>query len=487
MPMTDRLDAVVVGSGPNGLAAAIRLAESGRSVLVLESADEIGGGTRSAELTRPGYVHDICSAIHPLAAGSPYLTSLPLAAHGLEWVHPDAPLAHPLDDGPAVVLERSQAETDAHLDSPDRGAWSQFIGSHVAAWDEICAQVLGPMLRVPRRPLRLVHFGLAALRSAEGLSQSAFSGPRGRALFAGLAAHSFLSLRHPTSASFGLMLGAAAHTVGWPMAAGGSQAIADALAAHLRSLGGEIRTGVHVRRLHDVPPARVLLFDLTPAQVLGIAGDLVPTFTRRRLSRFRRGPGVFKIDYALSRPVPWKAEGASRAGTVHLGGTSEEIAASEDAVTSGHHPDRPYVLVAQQSLFDRSRAPGDGQTLWAYCHVPNGSTVDMTDAIERQLERFAPGFRDVVVARSAMTSADLEAHNANYAGGDISGGAHDGLQLLARPMISLSPYRLARPDGARPGLYICSASTPPGGGVHGMCGYHAAQAVLRQATKRHAR
>jgi phytoene dehydrogenase-like protein len=477
--VADRLDAVVVGSGPNGLCAALRMAQAGGSVLVLEAEDQIGGGTRTAELTLAGYRHDVCSAIHPFAVASPYLSRLPLGEHGLEWIHPEVAVAHPLDDGPAVLLERSMAATGETFDPVDRVAWERLVGATVADWDTVVAQFLGPALRPPRHPLSLARFGLRALRSAEGVATALFDGPRGRALFAGLAGHAFLPLGHPTSAAFGLVFGAAAHTVGWPMARGGSQAIADALAGYLRSLGGEVETGIRVRTLRDVPPARSVLLDVSSASALGIAGGLVGPLVSRRTARFRPGPGVYKVDYALSEPVPWKAEGTERAGTVHLGGTLEEIAESEAQVAAGAHPDKPYMLVAQQSLADPARAPEGGHTLWAYCHVPNGSTVDMSRAIETQLERFAPGFEDVVLARHTMTSADLEAYNANYVGGDISGGAHDGLQLFARPRLALMPYRLARPTSVRPGIYLCSSSTPPGGGVHGMCGFHAAGTALR--------
>lgn len=474
MPRRESYDAVVVGAGPNGLAAAITLARAGRSVLLLEAEERLGGGARSAELTRPGFVHDVCSAVHPMGVASPFFRTLPLGERGLEWVHPPVPLAHPLDDGTAVLLERSVEATGEAL-AGDGAAYRRLMAPLVSGWDDLAAQLLGP-LRFPRHPLLLGRFGLRAIRSARGLARGAFRGEAARVLFGGLAAHSILPLERPLTASFGLLLGAAAHAVGWPVARGGSQAIADALASSLRSLGGEIVTGTRVSSIDEVPPARAVLLDVTPRQVVDIAGHRLPAGYRRRLERFRYGPGVFKVDYALDGPVPWKAEGCTRAGTVHLGGTLAEIAASERAVARGEHPERPYVLVAQQSLFDATRAPEGKHTLWAYCHVPNSSTVDMTERVEAQIERFAPGFRDRVLARSVMSPAELERFNANHVGGDIAGGAHDGLQLFARPALRLVPY--ATPAE---GIFICSSSTPPGAGVHGMCGYFAARAALRRA------
>jgi phytoene dehydrogenase-like protein len=478
----ERTDAVVVGAGPNGLAAAISLAQQGRSVLVLEAEDEWGGGLRTDEGTLPGYRHDVCSAIHPLAAGSPFLSRLPLEDHGLEWVHPDVPLAHPLDEGPAVLLHRSTAETAAGLGA-DGGTWQRLFDPLVEKWPAIRDQFLGPV-RLPRRPFTVARFGLLAIRSAAGLAAARFSGQRAAALFGGMAAHAFLPLDGPTSAGFGIVLGTAGHAIGWPLAKGGSQALADAMVSHLRSLGGEVVTGQPVKSLGDIPPTRIAMFDLTPAQMLRIAGDAIDSRRTRQLARFRYGPGVFKIDYALDGPVPWKAEGAGRAGTVHLGGTMAELVRAEGAVAKGRHPDRPYVLVAQQSTFDRTRAPHDGETLWAYCHVPNGSTVDMTEPIERQLERFAPGFRDRVLERRTITAAAYEQYNMNYVGGDISGGANDGAQLLLRPRVGLDPYLVSPGAGDRPEIFLCSSSTPPGGGVHGMCGFHAARFALSRDDRR---
>jgi phytoene dehydrogenase-like protein len=468
-------DAVVVGSGPNGLAAAIAVARAGRSVLVLEGAATVGGGTRSEELTLPGYVHDVCSAVHPLVAGSPFLGTLPLADHGLELLHPDVPLAHPLDGGTAVVLDRSLEATAASIGGADGTAYTTLMEPLVRDAAKLLPVLLGP-LRPPRHPMPFARFGLSAVRSASGLARSRFAERGAAALFAGCAAHSMLRLEQPISASFGLVLAMLAHSVGWPIARGGSQSIADALAAHLRSLGGEIRTSSPVETVDDLPASRALLLDLTPRQVLRIAGARLPDGYRRSLGRYRYGPGVFKLDWALDGPIPWTAPECRRAGTVHVGGTLEEIAASERAVAGGRVAERPFVLMAQPTLTDPSRAPAGKHVAWGYCHVPAGFETDMTDRIEAQIERFAPGFRDLVVGRSAMGPADVERHNPNYVGGDINGGAQDLLQLFTRPVPRLTPY--ATPA---PGMYICSSSTPPGGGVHGMCGYHAARAALRRS------
>lgn len=469
-------DAIVVGSGPNGLAAAITLARAGRSVLVLERRETIGGGLRTEELTIPGFRHDTCAAIHPLGVASPFLRSVPLEEQGVEWIHPDAPLAHPLDDGTAVVLERSLDETAAGL-GEDGEAWRRLFGPFVRDADAVIEGILTPPLP-PRHPIALARFGPRALRSAAGLARSAFAGERARALFAGNAAHAMLPLDASASASFGLVLALLGHAVGWPMARGGSQAIADALAATLRSLGGEIETSRPVASLAELPPARLVMLDVTPRQLLALAGDRLPSRYRRALERYRQGPGVVKVDYALSEPVPWRAAECARAATLHLGGTLAEIAAAEKEVARGRHATQPYVLVAQQSLFDPTRAPEGRHTLWAYTHVPHGSTATgaTVAAIEAQLARFAPGFGDVVLERSVHGTAELEAHNPNYVGGDISGGSHELRQLLARPVLSPVPYRTPLD-----GVYLCSSSTPPGGGVHGMCGWNAARAALRRA------
>ena len=472
--MSDRptLDAVIVGAGPNGLAAAITLARAGHSVLVVEGKQTIGGGTRSAELTLPGFVHDVCAAIHPLGVASPFFRGLPLADYGLEWVFPPAAIAHPLDDGSAILVQRSVAATAAQL-GVDAAAYQRLMGPLAADWRNVLGEMLGP-LRFPRHPVSMVRFGLPALLPAATLAKLLFRGERARAVFAGMAVHAMMPLEWPATAAFGLMLGILAHSVGWPMARGGSQRIAGALAAHLRSLGGEILTDRPIERFDDLPPARATLFDVTPRQLEKIAGDRLPAPYRRKLRSYRYGPGVFKVDYALDSPVPWTAAECLQAGTVHLGGTLDEIAASERAVWRGEHPERPYVLFVQQTPFDPTRAPAGKHTAWAYCHVPHGSTVDMTGRIEAQIERFAPGFRERILARSTRTAAEMAAYSPNYIGGDINGGVQDLRQLYTRPVASLNPY--ATPAS---GIFLCSSSTPPGGGVHGMCGYFAAQAALK--------
>ncbi|WNG31106.1 NAD(P)/FAD-dependent oxidoreductase [Cystobacter fuscus] len=469
--MSSVLDAIVVGAGPNGLAAAVTLARAGRSVRVVEAAPTPGGGARSAELTLPGYVHDVCSAVHPLAVASPFLRQLPLADHGLEWVHPDAPLAHPLEDGDAAVLERSLEATARGL-GPDSRRYERWMRPMVHAFEDIMAQ-LGDPFRLPRHPLRLARFGLRALRSAHAQARSAFRGPLARALFAGGAAHSFSALEHPLTSAFGILLLTSGHAVGWPFPRGGTQKLVDALVSYLRALGGEVVTGQRVTNVDELPRSRAVLLDVTPAQLVKLAGHRLPPGYVEKLRRFRYGPGVFKVDWALAGPIPWRAAGCSRAGTVHVGGGLEEISASEAAVARGQVPERPFVLVAQHTPFDDSRAPKGRHTGWAYCHVPNGCTEDMTARIEAQMERFAPGFGELVLARHTRSPAQYEAYNANCIGGDISGGAMEGLQLLARPVASLVPY--ATPD---PRLYLCSSSTPPGAGVHGLCGFLAARALL---------
>ncbi len=458
MSQNSKYDAIVVGSGPNGLAAAITLAQAGQSVVVFEAKETIGGGSRSMELTLPGFIHDVCSAVHPLALDSSFFRSLPLESYGLEMIQPSAPLAHPLDDGTAVMLERSIEATATGL-GIDAKAYRKLMTPLVANWDKIEGSMRAPLRpQIALHPFVRANFALKALHSAHGLAKSLFKGEQARALFAGMSAHSMMSLEQLSSATAGLLLGILGHTVGWPIPRGGSQKIVDALAASIDAL----------------PPARVILFDVTPRQLLRIAGDSLPNSYQRQLRRYRYGPGIFKIDYALEGPIPWKAEGCLRAGTVHIGGTLLEIAASEREVAQGEHPEKPYVLVAQQSLFDPTRAPEGKHTAWVYCHVPNGSTFDMTERIECQIERFAPGFRDRILARSTMTSLEVEHYNANYVGGDISGGAMDLRQYFTRPAIRLVPYTTPAKN-----IFICSSSTPPGGGVHGLCGYFAARAALR--------
>ncbi|HZS75934.1 MAG TPA: NAD(P)/FAD-dependent oxidoreductase [Ktedonobacteraceae bacterium] len=472
MARRSQYDAIVIGSGPNGLAAAIKMAQAGRSVMVYEAKETIGGGCRSAELTLPGFVHDICSAVHPLGIGSPFFQSIPLADYGLTWISSPVALAHPFDDGGAVLLQRSIEDTAAGLGS-DARAYTRLMQPLVANWQKMVPSILGP-LRIPAHPLALIRFGLPALLPARVLAERAFKGERARALFAGLAAHSIQPLEHPLTAAFGLVLGILAHAVGWPIPRGGSHVIVDAMADYLRSLGGEIITGLEVKSLDMLPPTSAYLCDITPRQLLRIAGNRLPRLYQQELAHYRYGPGVFKVDYALDGPIPWKAQECLQAITVHIGGTMEEICASESTVGHGEHPERPFVLVAQQSLFDPTRAPNGKHTAWTYCHVPNGSTYDMTERIEAQIERFAPGFRDRILARSVTNALEYETYNPNYIGGDINGGIQNIAQLFTRPAIRLNPYTTPAK-----GVYICSSSTPPGGGVHGMCGYWAAQSALR--------
>lgn len=464
------IDAVVIGSGPNGLTAAIVLAQAGCHVVVYEANDTIGGGARSAELTLPEFVHDTCSAVHPFGIASPYWRTLPLAANGLEWLQPQVMVAHPFDDGDAVCIEGSLERTAATLGA-DGGPYMDTIGQVAREWPRLEPAVLGP-LRLPRHPVALGRFGLRALRSANGFARATFALERTRTFFAGVAAHSIMPLDHALTAGVGLTLGAMCHVGGWPIPRGGARAITAALVAHLGALGGEIVAGTRVDSIDDLPPARLVLCDLSPRPLLRLAGHRFPPSYRRLLESYRYGPAAFKIDWALSAPIPWTAAGCRAAGTIHLGGSLEEITASERAAWVGRLTERPFVLLSQPTVVDPSRAPAGKHVAWAYCHVPHGSSVDRLDAIERQIERFAPGFRDCVLARAVTTPAALEANNANYVGGDIAAGVVDLLQYFARPTWRTysTPVR---------GLFICSASTPPGVGVHGMCGYHAAQAALK--------
>jgi phytoene dehydrogenase-like protein len=472
--------ASVIGSGPNGLAAAIVLAQAGLKVEVFEAEATAGGAARTLPLTLPGFLHDFGSAVYPMAAGSPFFSTLPLESHGLAWIHGAAPLAHPLDDGSAVMLERDLGDAEAALGEDGR-AWRSIVEPLAENWHDLAIEILGPVVHLPKRPFLLARFGVNAVMPANVFCWH-FENPRTQALFAGLAAHSFLSLDEPLSTAVGLVLGAAAHAVGWPVPRGGAQAVTDALAGHLRQLGGEIHLGQRVTSLAELPDA-LTLCDVAPRQLLSIAGERLTASYRRSLARFRPGPGAFKVDYALSEPIPWRAKDCLRAITVHLGGSLEEIAESERAMTHGQHGERPFVLVAQPSLFDPTRAPEGKHTAWAYCHVPNPAVSgagldttqhDMTQKIEDQIERFAPGFRECILARHVLTPAALEARDANLIGGDISGGAMSMRQTLFRP--GIRQYATSYPN-----LYLCSSSTPPGGGVHGMCGYHAARLALRRA------
>ena len=472
----DPYDAVVVGSGPNGLAAAIELARHGHSVIVLEADGEIGGGARTRELTLPGVQHDVCSAVHPLAASSPFFLSLPLGEHGLEWLHPEVLAAHPLDGEPAAALMRSVGET-AEMLGADAERYRELIGPLAEAWPALAPDVLGPLRRLPRRPLDAARFGRLAARSASWLAER-FDGERARALIAGMCAHANTPLEQTFTAGVGLTLLLAGHQAGWPLPRGGSRSVSAALASYLGALGGQIETSRPVRTLADLPPARAILFATSAWEMARICDETLSAQYARSVREFRRGPGVFKLDLALSGPIPWSDPACARAGTVHVGGAHSEIAAAEQAVARAEHWERPFVLVAQPSVVDESRAPEGTHVVWAYCHVPNGSSADMTAPIEQQIERFAPGFSQMIVARHAMSPADLENYNASYAGGDISGGAMSPRQVLARPARRVDPYRTSSPD-----IYLASSSAPPGPGVHGMCGYHAARSALRHSLR----
>lgn len=471
MPKSHQFDAIVIGSGPNGLAAAIRIAQTGRSVAIYEAKSTIGGGMRSAELTLPGFIHDVCSAIHPLGLGSPFFLSLPLKKYGLDWIHPPAALAHPFDDGTTAILWKS-IEATANTLKSDGKAYKKLIIPFVNNWHKLKKTLLGPLC-IPEHPWLTARFGMQAFRSAKGLAESSFQTPLARAFFAGLAAHSIMPIENKLTAAIGLILGILGHVVGWPIPRGGSQNIANALAGYFLALGGKIYTDTPIETLDALPSSPIILCDVTPKQLIKIAGSRLPVAYRKKLERYRYGPGIFKVDWALSSPIPWKSKDCQQAGTIHIGGTLEEIQLSEDLVWAGKTPEKPFTLLAQQSLFDSTRAPDGKHTGWSYCHVPNGCKFDMTDKIEAQIERFAPGFRDCILAKSTKGPLEMEAYNANYIGGDINGGIQDIYQLFSRPVLFPTPY-----STPVKGLYLCSSSTPPGGGVHGMCGYHAACTAL---------
>jgi phytoene dehydrogenase-like protein len=471
MVSSHEYDAVVVGAGPNGLAAAIRIAQQGFSTLVLEQSTQVGGACRTEELTLPGFCHDVGSAVHPLALGSPFFSSLPLEEHGLVWLHPTIPLAHPIDRTRVAILYQSLEKTGLLL-GRDADRYNELFGPLVTNWQSLLQEFLQPIFHAPQHPWRMAQFGLLALLSVEQLVRRRFLEEATKALLAGLGAHSFLSLSAPGSASFVLMLGLLAHAVGWPIPKGGAGSITQALARYLLSLGGKIETGASIKSFRELPKTRAVLYDVTPRQLIQI--EQLPSSYQKRLERFKYGPAVFKIDYALDGNVPWIHEECHNAGTVHLGGTFEEVALAESKVISGQPAAHPFVLLSQPTLWDSTRAPAGQHILWAYTHVPFGSNHDLTEIIERQIDRFAPGFSKRIMARRISSPAQLESMNPNLVGGTITGGANHLWQLIARPTLSAVPYRTPKK-----GVYLCSSSTPPGGGVHGMCGFHAADAVLR--------
>ncbi len=471
--MHKKFDAVVVGSGPNGLAAAIALQQQGLSVKILEAKATPGGGMRSMPLTLPGFVHDVCSAVHPMGIYSPFFNSLPLQAHGLEWVQPALALAHPFADGEAATLSTSLEETAASL-RQDEKAYLKFMEPLVKNWENIGPDLLGPLNLLPKHPFDLARFGLHALQSATGLTQRRFKAKYAKGLFAGLAAHSVRPLEHSITSAIGLVLAVVGHKYNWPFPKGGTQRLADSLVSYFKSIGGEIETDHTVTSYKELDFASIKLFDITPQQLLGISDLRFTGLYRKQLQRYRYGPGIFKVDYALREPIPFKAAACNRAGTVHIGGTIEEIAESERSAWYRRHPEKPFILLSQHSLFDGSRAPKGQHTGWAYCHVPQGSTLDMTEAIEDQIEAYAPGFKDIILAKHTMNTVAMQAYNPNYIAGDITGGVTDLAQLFTRPVISVSPYATPLPD-----VYICSSSTPPGAGVHGMCGFYAAKKAIK--------
>lgn len=469
-------DAVIIGAGPNGLACAIRFQQHGLQTLLIEGKDTIGGGTRTKELTLPGFKHDVCSAIHPMALSSPYFKTLPLENHGLEWIHPEILAAHPFEDGSSAALYRSLEKTAGLLDV-DGYTYEGLLDPLVQNWDSLTKDFLGP-LTIPKKPLPFVKFGLNALLPAQTLGNLKFKTQKAKGLWAGMAAHAIQPLSNLTTSAIGLVLLAAGHTGGWPIPKGGSQSIANALASYYESLGGQIQTSCMIDSLNQIPSCNAVVFDLTPKQILDIAGDSFTKFYKWQLGRYKYGMGVFKMDFALSGPIPFLAEEAKKAGTVHLGGTLEEISNAEKLVSKGKHAENPYILLAQQSLFDATRAPEGKHTAWAYCHVPNGSTKDMSLVIENQIEKYAPGFKDLILSKHSLNAVEMHQYNPNYIGGDINGGVQDITQLFTRPALRWSPYKTSAK-----GIYICSSSTPPGGGVHGMCGFHAAEQAIKDIFK----
>jgi phytoene dehydrogenase-like protein len=462
----------IIGSGPNGLSAAITLAQRGVAVTVYERNAILGGACSTADVTLPGFHHDLGSSCYPLGIASPFFRSLPLAAHGLRWIEPPTPVAHPLDDGTAVTLEHALEATAAQFPPHDASSWRSLLAPTVRHWPQLVEDFTQPLLRFPSHPIDMATFGPPALLPAQMLATMLFQDERARALFAGIAAHSVLPLTRVASSATGLVLAAAGHTTGWPIAAGGAQSITTALASYLQSLGGRIVLNADIQNLADLPACNATLFDSSVPALIRIAGTALAPSYIHQLNTFRPGPGIFKLDFALSQPIPWRSPECSRAATVHLGGTLAEIAHSEHDAFNGRLNDRPYVLLVQPSLFDPTRAPEGKHTAWAYCHVPTGSIVDRTQIIEAQIERFAPGFRDTILARRASNATDLAAWNPNLLGGDITGGAMNLSQLLLRPTVR--SYRTSNPS-----VYLCSSSTPPGGGVHGMCGHLAALAALQ--------
>ena len=475
--MAKQIDAIVVGSGPNGLSAAIEIARSGYGVCVYEAKPTVGGGMRTLESTLPGFLHDHCSAVHPLGILSPFFQQLPLEKHGLEWLATAASVAHPMDHDPAVMLYQDLEQTASELGA-DASRWRKMMSPFLAHPHDLLHDLLGPLRANVRRPGLMARFGLQAAWPARRFAKTFFREPRTQALFAGCAGHSILPLDHLLTAALGLIFSICGHLQNWPVARGGSQAIANALAAHLKELGGTIHCNTPVNNLRDLPPARSILLDLAPSSVLRVAGEALPLGYRKRLRRFKYGPGVFKLDWALSEQIPWQDSNVDKATTVHVGGTLDEIAASEAAAWHGRQTEHPFLILCQQSHADHSRAPQGQHTGYAYCHVPSGCDTDMTTVIENQIERFAPGFRDVILARHVTRPTDLEADNPNYVGGAVTGGAANLTQLFTRPVARLNPYTTPNPA-----IYLCSASTPPGGGVHGMCGFHAARSVIRKLEK----